>query len=323
MIKNMRLFTQRGIYYIEGPGGKRKSLKTRDKRVADQLFVKLKKGQLMANLFELDRKNKTTISQLSDLFIKDPDRSDLDSETHRADELALRSLRNAVGDKDLNNLRSKDITELKAACKARDLSPHSVNSYLRHIKSALRYAAENKLIDEIPKIKMVNTGVKLPRVMDLDDVGKLLDHSRDKKPEMARIMRFTLYTAMRRSEIIKARYEHIAHGNLTIYGKGNKERLIPLPDQALSVLKRQDVGKIFSYKHVSTISNYFRVLSRECGIKARFHDLRHTAATQMLKSGIPLEVVQKILGHTEIRTTQIYADVVVETMKNELKKLDY
>lgn len=320
---DMRLFLQRGIYYIEGPGGKRKSLKTRDKRVADQLYIKFQKGQLMANLFKLEQKNKTTISDLSELFAKDPDRSDLSADTHRADELALRSLMDIIGNKDLNNIRAKDIVEFKAACKSRGLSPHSINSYLRHIKSALRYAAEGKLIDEVPKIKTAITGIKLPRVMDLDDVEKLLDYTKGKKPEMFRVIQFVLYTGLRRSEIIKARYEHIAHGNITIYGKGNKERLIPLADQALLALKRQDVGKIFSYEHVSTISNYFRILTRACGIKARFHDLRHTAATQMLKSGIPLEVVQKILGHTEIRTTQIYADVVVQTMKNELKKLEY
>ncbi|MCF8092556.1 MAG: tyrosine-type recombinase/integrase, partial [Desulfotignum sp.] len=87
--------------------------------------------------------------------------------------------------------------------------------------------------------------------------------------------------------------------------------------------KTQDIGKIFSYVHTSTVSNYYREITREAGVKSRFHDLRHTAATQMLTAGIPLEVVQKILGHTELRTTQIYAKVVQDRLKIEMEKLKY
>ena len=82
------------------------------------------------------------------------------------------------------------------------------------------------------------------------------------------------------------------------------------------------MGKIFSYCHVSTLSNYYRDITRAVRVKSRFHDLRHTSATMMLSKGIRLEVVQKILGHADIRTTQIYAEVLQVMLENEMKKME-
>jgi len=99
--------------------------------------------------------------------------------------------------------------------------------------------------------------------------------------------------------------------------------LIPLVNQVIEIIANQNIGKIFSYQHTSTVSNYYREITRAAGVQSRFHDLRHTAATRMLTVGIPLEVVQKILGHKEIRTTQIYSQVVQERLKIEMEKLKY
>lgn len=141
------------------------------------------------------------------------------------------------------------------------------------------------------------------------------------RPEMYRIIKFALYTGCRREEIVKARYEHIQGTKIMIYGKGNKERLIPLLPGALEL--RQDIGKIFPYKHVSTVSNHFRAIVRACGVTARFHDLRHTAGTQMLAHGIDITIVKEILGHTDIRTTQIYAQVLAESMEKAMTGFGY
>ena len=63
---------------------------------------------------------------------------------------------------------------------------------------------------------------------------------------------------------------------------------------------------------------------RDCEIQGMtFHKTRHTAATQMLLKGISLESVQKLLGHTDISTTQIYAQVLQEKLKEEMKNFRY
>ena len=137
---------------------------------------------------------------------------------------------------------------------------------------------------------------------------------------MYRIINFALFTGCRRSEIVRARYEHITGETITVKGKGEKERSFLLLPQALA--DKKDIGKIFKYGHVSTLSNYFRdKIVRKIGVQARFHDLRHTAATTMLSNCVRLEVVQKILGHSDIRTTQIYADVLQEQIAKQMDKM--
>ena len=176
----------------------------------------------------------------------------------------------------------------------------------------------------MPRIKYNKLPDKLPRVIDPDNLNKIVEYAKENKFEMYRIIIFALYTGCRSSEILSLRYEHIKHNIATIDGKGKKERIIPLVAPCLEILDPlQDIGKVFSYQSKDTVSHYFNKIAKSCNVNARFHDLRHTSATQMLTKGIKLEVVQKILGHSELRTTQIYAKIIAETIKTEMQKLEY
>jgi len=319
----MRLYTQRGIYYIEFDGGKRRSLKTRNKREAEKIFRELRKEQKQKEILEIDNETTVKLSELKDLYKKHPDRRNLSAKTHEADLLALSTFIKVIGDCDLNLITSKQIDIFKEKLLLRNLSLFSINSYLRHIRAAINFAVEHEYKKEQVKIKMIKTPEQKPRIIAPDNIDRILEHSLKMNPEMFRIIKFTLYTACRRSEIVSARYENISNDMISVCGKGQKTRNIPLLNETKNVLRNKTHGKIFQYKHVSTISNYFRKIVRSIGIDARFHDLRHTSATQMLRSGIPLEVVQKVLGHSDIRTTQIYAKILDDTMQNELQKLSF
>lgn len=318
----MRLFQQRDIYYVEFPGGQRRSLKTRDGRIAKGLFRDIKREYLRGNLIKLDTHSGTTLSKFKSFYIKDPERSDLSPDTHRADELALRNFMDAVGDIPLKSIDKHHIVEFKQACITKGNKPVTVNTYLTRIRAALNYAAENDLIDNVPKIKKFKLGHTLPRFISPDDLEKVLAEADKTKPEMARIIRFALFTGARRGEIVKCRYEHIKDDCIKLFGKGNKERLVPLVSYAKDVLKRQHFGKIFSYRHTSTLTNYYRKITRSAAVESRFHDLRHTAATHMLSKGIRLEVVQEIMGHADIRSTQIYGKILPDVLKKEMEKLE-
>lgn len=319
----MRLYQHRDTWYVAFPGGRRRSLKTKDARIAKGLFAEIRKEILRGNILQLQKDNVPLLSDYAAWYTEHPDRSDLSPDTLRADALGLKKLTDAAGDVPINRITDKDIQTLKSQCRAASLQPASINTYLRHIKGALRFARDAGLIDAVPVIRMVKTGQPLPRVLTDREVKAIQARADKKKAEMGRIIRFVLFTGARRREVVAARYEHVRDGSITIYGKGGKQRTVPLVGGAAEVMRHQDVGKIFSYKHVSTVSNYYREITRAAGVKSRFHDLRHTAATQMLTAGIPLEVVQKILGHTELRTTQIYAKVVQDRLKTEMEKLKY
>ncbi len=317
---DMRLFKRGSTYYIEFGRARKRSLKTSDKREAQRLFNEIKKRDLQKKLFILDQRQRISISEFKKKFISHPDRRNLSDKTLEGDELAFRLLKDALGDIPLKLVNKEAILKFKTVSIKR-VKPVSVNTYLRHIKSGLRWAKDEEYIDKVPVIKMFKLGKPLPRHLSPEEIETILNYAKKIKPEMYRIIQFALYTGCRRAEIIKARYEHIANGTILIKGKGDKERLIPLLPQALDI--QQDIGKVFSYKHVSTVSNYFRKIVNTCGIKTRFHDLRHTAGTMMLSKKIPLGVIQKILGHADIRTTQIYSQVLAESMAEEMKKLNY
>jgi len=75
--------------------------------------------------------------------------------------------------------------------------------------------------------------------------------------------------------------------------------------------------------HPDTYTHRFKKNARICGIYDKsFHDMRHSAATAMLEVGIDINVIQKILGHTDISTTQIYAKIIDIYILQEIKKLE-
>jgi len=318
----LRLYQQRDIYYVEFPGGKRRSLGTKDGRIAKGLYRDLLKELLQANIEKMDSPTGTSLSEFKKLYINDPERADLSPSTKRADELGIRKLIDVVGDIQLDNLKAGHFVTFKASCRAQGNKPVSINTYLRHIKVALNYAELNGYLQGVPVIKMLKTGNPIPRLISPDDIDKILFVAQKTKPEMARIIKFALWTGARREEVVKMRYEHISSGSIKIFGKGNKERIVPLIKPAMEVLNKQYFGKIFSYAHVSTVSNYYRGVTRAAGVESRFHDLRHTAATAMLEKGIPFEIVQVILGHADLRTTQLYAKVVQDNIRKEMEKME-
>jgi site-specific recombinase XerD len=87
--------------------------------------------------------------------------------------------------------------------------------------------------------------------------------------------------------------------------------------------EKKDIGHVFRQWHPDTTSKMFHSIARLCGADARLHDLRHSCATYLLKSGVPMEYVQKILGHASIKTTQIYAEVLQGVMQKEMEKLRF
>jgi len=314
----MRLFKQRDIYYIEFSGGKRRSLKTKNKRDAERIFRTLQKEEMQKQLQAIDKETSIKLSELCDLFINHPDRKQLSSDTHRADQLAIRRLIDEVGNQDINRIMNQDIDTFKDNLIRQKLSNNSINTYLRHLKSAFNFAIDNEYRKNSIRIKLLKTPQQNNHILSETDITRILSYSKENNYEMWRIIQFTLFTACRRSEVVSAKYEDISQNVITVCGKGQKTRSIPLMPEVIVILETKPYGKIFRYEHVSTISNYFRKIVRSLGIKSRFHDLRHTSATQMLRSGIQLDVVQKILGHSDIATTQIYAKTLNETLKEEM-----
>ncbi len=317
----MRLFKKKKIYYIELKKGKKISLRTEDKAIADQLFFEFKKKQVFESLNKL--KPAPTISEFVKSYNLHPDRQLLSKYTHKTDKVAFNAFSKVTGNIPIDKITNDCIIDFKLKCQKKKLSSYSINTYLKHIKSALNFATENGIIKKTCKIKLLKIKTEKIRVIKKVDLDKIINYSKKHRPEMHRIIIFALYTGCRRQEIINTRYEHINDKSILIYGKGEKTRLVPIVPKLNDILQVKANGKIFSYNGASTITNYFKIITTACGIKARFHDIRHTSATQMISNNIPLEIVQKILGHSDIKTTQIYAKIKDDVLQRHMQKLDF
>jgi len=170
---------------------------------------------------------------------------------------------------------------------------------------------------------------KLPDILSVDEVGKLL-----RAPDLQarnglrdRAMLELLYaTGLRVSELIQLKIDQInwEEGYLIVKGKGNRERLVPIGTTALAITRRYlkargikagDVPLFISRngREFSRVGFWklIRRYAREAGIQKRIspHTLRHSFATHLLAGGADLRIVQEMLGHVDIGTTQIYTHI--------------
>ena len=220
--------------------------------------------------------------------------------------------------------------------------PRSTARQLSSIRRFYRHAVREGLLVQDPtaRIDMPKLGRPLPKSLTEAEVDALL-----KAPEVSdplgmrdRAMLEVLYaTGLRVSELVNLRMEQInlRQGVLRVVGKGDRERLVPLGEEAVAWLERfQAKGRpeILGDRHTGyafptrrsehmTRQAFWHIIKRyaakaEIGSALSPHTLRHAFATHLLNHGADLRVVQMLLGHSDLSTTQIYTHVARERLKD-------
>ncbi len=325
MAFNMRLFRRKGIYQVQINHNKKRSLRTRDTREATAIFREMEKEQLRGRIFDLEKVKRLPLKDFIALYLKYRE-NNVSSATFKKDALSLKLLAEALSFSILiQNLDKNKFEEFKRICKTRGTSNITINGYLRHIKSALTYALDEKMIERKPRIKFYPEDKNLPRVLMPEAIDAIFAKMKKKNIDEWRYYIFELWTGARRSEGSKLDWPdcNLNEAKAKLKGKGNKERIVPLLPSVIKALTpiKKDIGKVFLQYHRDTWSKKFHAYALSCGINARLHDLRHSAATYMLKSGIDIRVVQKILGHKHLTTTEIYVDVLADMLQKEMQKM--
>jgi integrase/recombinase XerD len=232
-------------------------------------------------------------------------------------------------------LTSETMTGFLQSMRKARLSRASSLRCLSTIRGWFRYLMREQMVEENPTIGLapISRGVRLPKTLSKQDIGALLNLGAVPTPEdlRDRAMVELLYaTGLRVSELVMAEVAQVNFdvGYLRVTGKGSKQRLIPMGEEARQLLqlyiteaRSQLLKKRASrYLFVSrrggplTRQAFWKLLQRRAqraGIAQVIspHMLRHSFATHLLEGGADLRSVQVMLGHTDIATTQIYTHI--------------
>lgn len=149
-------------------------------------------------------------------------------------------------------------------------------------------------------------------------------------PDFRDIIETALRTGMRQAELCKFSGDWLQGTELVIYGKGKKFRRIPIFPDVLPFIQRHDPQpgvQVFQGWSTNRIKCAWRRTIARARKKSpklpriRFHDLRHTFASNLLKGGSRLHYVKEFLGHSSLSTTMIYSHLETQSMHNEMAKL--
>lgn len=240
--------------------------------------------------------------------------------------------------KDYNKTDNKDIYNYLKYLSDNSYSIYSVVRKISSIKSFYNYLSEESIYEINLDIERPKFYKKLPHVLSIDEVDKLLDIKLETPFDYRNkaMLELMYATGLRVSELISLTPLNIDLDKKLVrcYGKGSKERIVPMGDKAVKYLKkyleeyRHSLTKktlcdeLFLNNHGKKITRqgFFKMLKKQAdekGIKENItpHMLRHSFATHLLNNGADLRSIQMMLGHENISTTGIYTNVSKDKLK--------
>ena len=243
-------------------------------------------------------------------------------------------------DIDINNISNDDLKKYIKHLNTEGLNEKSIARNISSLKSFYKFLLQSKITKENPSDALFLPKIKksLPNTLTEDEVLKLLDIDlSDNFSYRNKAMLELMYaTGLRVSELINLRLQDIDFSQdiIRTFGKGSKERIIPIGDYAKdylkkyvyeyrgSMLKRESSEYLFLNNHGKkmTRQGFFKIIkkiAKEKGISKELspHTLRHSFASHLLKYGADLRTIQELLGHSDISTTQIYTHITNEELK--------
>ena len=223
-----------------------------------------------------------------------------------------------------------------------NIGSRSLAHHITVVNSFYNFLVREKIIDNNPCLNIVLPKLpqKLPNYLTEEEVNRLLNINLVTPYDYRnKAMLELLYaTGLRISELVNLKITDVDLHNcfVRVFGKDKKERIVPIGDVAIKylniyigsyrdkILKDKISDYLFISNSLKNISRqgFFKILKSECqrcGIDKNVspHVLRHSFATHMLSHGADLRVIQELLGHEDISTTQIYAHLVNEKLKQD------
>lgn len=247
--------------------------------------------------------------------------------------------------KNIDNINENDINNYISK-KIKVLSDKSINRKISSIRMLYKYLSTYLNYDNVAEdIKSIKRKKQLPKYLTNEEIDKLFDINLNTKYDYRNkaILELLYSSGLRASELINLDTTNIDFDNkvINVYGKGKKERIVPLSEIAIKYLKKYIYeyrvkffvkGKpitdaLFLNNHGTRITRnalnlILKNLSKEKKIDKEItpHVLRHSFATHLISNGADIRTVQEILGHENVSTTEIYTHLTNETIKKNYDK---
>jgi integrase len=311
----------------------RRSLKTKNKKLAQHLHNKIATMLVEGTWLEGQKQSKVTFTETAERYMEEY--SSVYKRSYKRDKSSLRHLLPFFGHYTLSEIRPAIVAVYKTKRRKEGASPATINREIALLKHIFTVAhTEWELCKEHPLkgLKMEKEPSPRDRWLTKEEEEQLLLHS----PEWLKgIVIFALDTGCRRGEIVDLKWKDVdlIEEKVTIFGtKTESSRTIPLTKQLVDLLKQKKRKESSEYVFTNSIgkkldkdkiSRSFKEACKRAGIENfRFHDLRHTFATRLAQKGVDPYTVQKLLGHKCAQTMQRYAHHCLESLRPAIAVLE-
>ena len=244
--------------------------------------------------------------------------------------------------RDVTEAGKADILDFTELLRGTSYAVPTVCRYISSIKALYRFLLIEKRIEEDPteNLQMPKKWERVPKALSLSDVKSLLEAKFSAKTALrdSSMLELLYSSGLRVSELVKIKLGDI-HGEagfIRVVGKGSKERIIPVNRRALekikryieeerpAILKKKQSLYLFVTRKGGPMTRQrfwqtLKAIGKQAGIELSPHTIRHCFATHLLEGGADLRSVQKMLGHSDIATTQIYTKVTTDRIKKVFK----
>jgi len=228
-----------------------------------------------------------------------------------------------------DDLGSLDILSVKTFLlrkQNKGAAPQTINLYLNAIKFFYREIINYRGVINLKFAKRSN---KLPVVLSRNEITTIIDTVKNQKHKI--LLSLAYGSGLRVSEAVNLKIKDINTDELTIHikdAKGKKDRLTVFPEKlkkeiSALIYSRDKNEYVFESERggkltTATAQKVFEQALKKSGVakEATFHSLRHSFATHLLENGVDVRYVQELLGHQNIRTTQLYTKVTNPQLKN-------
>jgi len=250
----------------------------------------------------------------------------------------LYSFLDAIGDKKISTIGIRDIDVYKQS-KLKSIELVTMNIYLRTLRASFTKAVDWKIIRTNPftRVALCPIPQKTPQFFTFEQFDELIQTI--KEPWLLQAIYIAAFTGMRRAEVVNLRWKDIDFTNgLIVVGsderfqtKTGNRRVLPMNSFLIRILHTMQIKSTSEYvitlngKKVREIwlSRRFKqyISKMDFDKSMHFHTLRHTFASWLVQTGVPIYEVQTLMGHSSINITQIYSHLVPQQLRNSVERI--